>query len=107
MTIEPCPLCCCEDLPLVRMVGDWKDLFVVECPGCGYTAAEPHEASTTPRGAIRLWNRRSRRSRIPFCCVGCKHAKNNKCQKKNWCWVFRIIRVFQPERWVPKENGDA
>lgn len=41
---------------------------------------------------------------VPFCCVGCKHAFNNECQKKNWCFAFRVIHFFAPKYWVPNKN---
>ncbi|MBO4676820.1 MAG: hypothetical protein J5633_04675 [Oscillospiraceae bacterium] len=40
--------------------GDWKRYHVIYCRNCGYTPAKTCEASLTLRGALRLWNRRTR-----------------------------------------------
>ena len=38
---------------------------------------------------------------VPICCVGCKHVRNNQCQK-NYCWVYRLFRFFNKEYFVPR-----
>lgn len=43
---------------------------------------------------------------IPFCCVGCKNAFSNECQKENWCFLFRVIHFFAPKYWVPNRYWD-
>lgn len=59
MKIEPCPKCKEVDIALLRC-GDWKRYHVIYCRNCGYTPAKTCEASLTLRGALRLWNRRTR-----------------------------------------------
>ena len=45
---------------------------------------------------------------IPSCCVGCKHAIKNQCQK-NYCWIYRLFRLFNREYFVHRVNdcGDC
>jgi hypothetical protein len=49
--LSKCPLCHC--IPIVRVSGDKKLLFLVVCPGCGDTAGIPR---TDVRQAADDWN---------------------------------------------------
>ena len=51
----------CGSVPELIKVGDYKEYFIVKCPKCHHTEANYDEASTTERGAIRIWNKRSRK----------------------------------------------
>lgn len=55
MKADVCPKCSC--MPTFQYVGDNKDLVVLQCPYCGYIAANMGEAKSTKRAAIKVWNR--------------------------------------------------
>lgn len=54
--LKPCPYC--GGKPIVRQVGDWKQLFVFFCSDCAMTPVRSDEARSTIWGAKRIWNRR-------------------------------------------------
>lgn len=60
MFMEDCKKCpkCNNGNLVFNTVGDWKQYYVIECPKCGYIAAESHEARITIPGAIKVWNKR-------------------------------------------------
>ena len=53
--LNACPLC--GYFPLLKQVGDDKNLLVYQCAHCGYIAAKNHEAKYTKSGAMKVWNK--------------------------------------------------
>ena len=57
--MQPCPYCGGKaEEP--RPVGDWKQFYACYCSSCGTAPAYP-QASLTPFGAKRVWNRKAKR----------------------------------------------
>ena len=55
--MEKCKYCGAD--PHVRLVGDWKNLYVYFCSKCGKPHAYNGEARSTILGAKNIWNKRS------------------------------------------------
>ncbi len=58
--LSACPLC--GHFPELKYVGDNKDLLVYQCAHCGYIAAKNHEAKYTKRGAMKIWNKATKKA---------------------------------------------